>query len=521
MSRFNSIRRAVKGFRASSLWALAFLLVLLGIIRLLVSQHVLGTGFDQQIRDLKPNEYYQPAKTLWDWLQLAGIPVALAFIAFLFQDASKRSEQRIALENQRNDILQKYIDEMSKLIVSPEWEAAIKQYRESRKHTNPQIVARARTQVALSALQSEPPDARRRGQIVRFLSESGLLQQEDAASQAVIDLNGTDLRGVDLSRADLSKSDLRGVDLTGADLRLANLRDALEDTVDPDSRYRESEPYRTKFDPKWQLVLEILNKPKIGRDLTNKDLREAFLSKADLSYAKLCRANFRGANLAKASLFKADLRGANFREAVLDLADLRDSRIDWMTRMDKKWRLVWQLLSQQEGREALLNSLSDADLAHAHLFYALMPKARLENADLSNANLEGAWLSGATFGERTKLLGTNFEKAHMEECHLDGCYIGLCNLKEARLSAASLTGARCSISKLDGADLTGAQLKNAELWNVSLAGATLVKADFTGAVLKEVDCTGANLRDAIITKEQLAAISPQSGATLPDGSKAL
>lgn len=35
----------------------------------------------------------RPAKTLWDWLQLLGIPVALAALAFLLNDAQSSRDQ--------------------------------------------------------------------------------------------------------------------------------------------------------------------------------------------------------------------------------------------------------------------------------------------------------------------------------------------------------------------------------------------------------------------------------------------
>jgi hypothetical protein len=67
-------------------------------------------------------------KTLWDWLQLLIIPVALAIIALVFQLANARTEreiakkrydqdQQIALDKQRQDLLQTYLDRMSELLL--------------------------------------------------------------------------------------------------------------------------------------------------------------------------------------------------------------------------------------------------------------------------------------------------------------------------------------------------------------------------------------------------------------------
>ena len=48
-------------------------------------RHGLRTGFKAERIQLGEHEHYVPAKTLWDWLQLFGAPVALAVIAYLFQ----------------------------------------------------------------------------------------------------------------------------------------------------------------------------------------------------------------------------------------------------------------------------------------------------------------------------------------------------------------------------------------------------------------------------------------------------
>ncbi|SRR6266496_2581140 len=48
-------------------------------------------------------------KSLWDWLQLLIIPLALAVIAILFNSAERKNEQRIATDNQQETALQEYI----------------------------------------------------------------------------------------------------------------------------------------------------------------------------------------------------------------------------------------------------------------------------------------------------------------------------------------------------------------------------------------------------------------------------
>ncbi len=56
-------------------------------------------------------------KNLWDWLQLLIIPAVLAIGGYLFNFATGRTEREIALDKQREDALQAYIDNMSALLL--------------------------------------------------------------------------------------------------------------------------------------------------------------------------------------------------------------------------------------------------------------------------------------------------------------------------------------------------------------------------------------------------------------------
>src|SRR5438270_5374799 len=67
-------------------------------------------------------------KSLWDWMQLLIIPIVLAMAAFLFNIANSRNEQKMALQrdqtaheveldNQREALLQTYLDRMSELLL--------------------------------------------------------------------------------------------------------------------------------------------------------------------------------------------------------------------------------------------------------------------------------------------------------------------------------------------------------------------------------------------------------------------
>ncbi|HAZ62273.1 MAG TPA: hypothetical protein DCZ72_01485 [Armatimonadetes bacterium] len=86
----------------------------------------------------------------------------------------------------------------------------------------------------------------------------------------------------------------------------------------------------TRWSPRWALVVDLLSRGGIGRDLRNLalvyvDLSGADLQRADLRGATLTRCNLRGCNLAGAQMAGADLAYTDLRGANLEGADLTDA----------------------------------------------------------------------------------------------------------------------------------------------------------------------------------------------------
>lgn len=302
--------------------ATVIILVLLLIFALAV--HWFGwdwTGFTSVTGPtLQSNEQYQPAKTLWDVLQLLIVPIILAIGGFWLnqiqkvrdqkaEEAQKRREVKAAEErekleresredNQREAALQAYFDNMANLLPA--------MYRDETS-VMAQELARIRTLTVLTLL-----DGKRKGSVLQFLYEAHLLYKhktkvflgtESAMPDPVSaylgpstsDLRGADLRGADLRArpfcfANFSRVDLRGADLRGADLSFADLR---------------------------------------GTNLGMADLTEANLTGADLGKIEIQPSDLEGlqdprkdiidllrksthyTNLSDANLSKADLRKAN------------------------------------------------------------------------------------------------------------------------------------------------------------------------------------------------------------------
>jgi hypothetical protein len=159
-------------------------------------------------------------KTLWDWLQLLIIPLVLAVTALLFNLANSRTEQQIAkqryehdqhiaLDKQREDLLQIYLDRMSELLLK-------EKLRSSEADAEVCNVARVRTITILNQL-----DERRIGYVFAFLGEAGLMSttsNDNAVNLSQADFHGVNWSLAGLSRANLSAAKLWEADLSGADL---------------------------------------------------------------------------------------------------------------------------------------------------------------------------------------------------------------------------------------------------------------------------------------------------------------
>jgi Pentapeptide repeats (9 copies)/Pentapeptide repeats (8 copies) len=250
-------------------------------------------GISEQRWTTEPGEEVRPAKTGWDWLQLLIVPVALATIGYFLntaqsardrrqEDARAAQAQAIALDERRDQVLQDYLHRMDDLLLQD-------RLRESGARSEVRGVARTLTLTALRRV-----DGQRKGEVVRFLWESGLI----GPGVPVVSLVAADLRDVELDHAELG-----GADLGGADLRRASLRGAGLDSV--------------RFDT--ALLQDAV-------------FSGATLAGDDFTGARLERASFRGVRMETAQDFRGEHRPVSFRGACLsgatfDGADLRSARL--------------------------------------------------------------------------------------------------------------------------------------------------------------------------------------------------
>jgi uncharacterized protein YjbI with pentapeptide repeats len=248
------------------------------VVLIRVGQRYQWTGFGESVQPKSGDQEIQPRKTLWDWLQLFIVPLALATLGLWFSVQQDTRQQLLEEQRAQNAALQAYLDQMSQLMLEGNL------LRSSEEDSEVRTLARARSQTVLGQLDSD-----RKARVVQFLYEADLIKAEDP----VLNLSGVGLRGANLSQLDLSDANLSGAVLRRADLHGTNLSDA------------------------------ILR----GAELNHADLRDATMSGADLSEAKLNFANLSGAVLNNAALPHADLSGANMSGAFLRYADLREAQL--------------------------------------------------------------------------------------------------------------------------------------------------------------------------------------------------
>lgn len=223
-------------------------------------------------------------KTLWDVLQLLIVPTALAMGTFYLQEtakqrdlqiaeANRQKEQQIADDRAKQEILNRYFDQISTLLFE-------RKLRTARQEDEVRIVARARTLTALRDL-----DGDRKGSLIRFLSETKLIH----GGKPIIDLEDADLGKANLFAADLREANLRGLNLQEADLSGANLT---------------------------------------GADLKGTKLKGADLFMSHLTEINLIGADLSGVDLSGAEISGVDLSRTTIKGAVLWGVDISDSKLD-------------------------------------------------------------------------------------------------------------------------------------------------------------------------------------------------
>lgn len=205
-------------------------------------------------------------KTLWDWLDLMIIPLTIGFIGFLYKEADQ--EKSINKQKEKDQLTN--VDSFFKILT----ELITKNNLLNNTSNDPnRIIARTRSIQALDEADSE-----RKGQILQFIYESGLINLKP-----ILNLNGVNAK----------KSNLEGIVLRYAEIRGAYFNNScLKNTFLDNSCF-------------------------ISCDFSNSNFTECSLNNTDLSYTNLSNTNLKNLNLLT----------VNFEGANLNNADLRGSQL--------------------------------------------------------------------------------------------------------------------------------------------------------------------------------------------------
>jgi uncharacterized protein YjbI with pentapeptide repeats len=249
----------------------------------------------------------QEAKTLWDWLSLAGIPLSLAGLGFWLQlkdqkiaDKNRQQDLEIAQDNREEEALQHYLDRVSNLVIEKNLLAiAAKDPPTTEEKELLDVSVDILRGLTLSTLR-RLSDGVRKASVVRLLIETDIIKR-------------VSLEGADLTGAELTGAILIGATLTGAILNSANLTGAILNSAKLEHA---------------NLTGAILNRAFLNR---------AFLNRANLIGAKLEHANLTGAILNSAIFIKVDFQCADFNCANLKDANLTDAEALTKEQLEKAY----------------------------------------------------------------------------------------------------------------------------------------------------------------------------------------
>lgn len=213
------------------------------------------------------------------------------------------------------------------------------------------------------------------------------------------------------------------------------------------------------FVPEEEAKLPTLARTRV---LRGRDLRLAWLDRADLRKADFTGADLRNASLVGARLEHADFSGADLRAAHLTRAFaenanfgcVEDNRIGVVKRRDGCTLLQAASLSAIQAKGATFRR---ARLQAAWLDDASLPGADFSAASLQGAGFQNSDLRGASF------FSAKMQAASLVSARLQGAFFHAAEMQGVRLSGARLQGAFVTLVHVWRANGTPLQLDDAVL----------------------------------------------------------
>ena len=288
-----------------------------------------------------------------------------------YQESVRQQE----LDRLHQQALEDYFSQLSTILLELEGDFREPQNERLRTLTNA---------ATLTLLREPKLDGYRKGQVIRFLSQVGLITADSnsadqlTASTAVtlnlnqsslsgaslsgVDLRGASFEGANLSKADLNGADLRDADLTGADLSQADLQYAdLRNANLSNANLSDVFMYQEDGTIFTYGYLPGQVPRNIGADLEGADLRGADLSNSSLKDVVLKNADLSDINIEAEALALSWLCSTKLPENI-NLDPNRDCSQLEELRMEQSIERAKEEWNDEEFRQRLNEVFSDRDL---------------------------------------------------------------------------------------------------------------------------------------------------------------
>ena len=281
-------------------------------------------GEEQSRQDITITD---PSKSVWDGLELLGVPLVLAVLGAWFQKSQQEQADRIAKEQReqdgdetREEVLQLYFDRISALLID-------------------------KGLMAIAAKKEAFDEIKRDGAQAKVMSSYNFTERE--GSSGIIRSSAEDIPSY-LETKDY-RSIKKALSFSQAEQELLEVAtDVIQARTLSILRRFEQDSERKSSVIRFLVEADVIDRLKISLSGTN--LSSAILNDADLRGATLDNVNLSSANLSGAKLSGANLVGADLSDA----------------------------------------NLSDANFFSTNFFSTHLFRANLFGADLNNADLSGA-----------------------------------------------------------------------------------------------------------------------------------
>ncbi len=438
--------------RRGTALAVIIILILAPLIAFAYLYEVKWTGFVQDEFPKSETIEYHQYKTLWDWLQVVGLPLSIAVLGLWVNYGLKQRDESRQLAASQADALRSYYEILSGLVTSgqPTDDSA--------------LVARRRGLLrAVTLMTLRQVDADGKSAVVQFLTETniaGLTHSQHFVQNIIADRhtsNDLDEYTIALDGADLSYGNYRhvkfdnvslcGVIFTGCNLDFVSLRGASIDNSDLPSKIN--------------LVHKIQNGMHRFVKLTNVDLSCCDLSRCVFSSLDLSGANLSNSILYGASFENSNLSGANLLGASCEYVDFDSVRLDQRTRFDQRvGNILWAISDKGNIRSKLSKSngldlssailplrwgrtgaeaenepivVKELNISNSKLHFAVISNIGFISLKSFFVNYHGCQLHDITF-DRSDFSYSTFEGGHIANCRFNDKSLIHCTFNNIDLS---------------------------------------------------------------------------------------